>query len=123
MSTLTEKNRVGEFILAEANGTISREVVVVASGAGILESGTALGKVTATGKYNVYDNNLTDGTQLLAGILYNSVNATSADQDAVMICRDAEVASEKIVWASANSAGDKTAGIADLAALSVFVRS
>ncbi|MCK9985684.1 MAG: hypothetical protein AzoDbin1_02156 [Azoarcus sp.] len=43
---LTEQKRAGEFLIAEGNGSISREKVVVASGSGALVPGTVLGKVT-----------------------------------------------------------------------------
>lgn len=38
--------RTGEFLLSEAPGTLSREAVVLASGAGSLSAGSVLGRVT-----------------------------------------------------------------------------
>ena len=38
--------RTGEFLLSEAPGTLSREAVVIASGAGSLAAGSVLGRVT-----------------------------------------------------------------------------
>jgi hypothetical protein len=46
MSAITEKARALAFILSEANGYQSREVLTVASGAGKLEAGTVLGKLS-----------------------------------------------------------------------------
>lgn len=115
--------RTGEFLLSEAPGTLSREAVVIASGAGALAAGTVLGKVTASGKYIAYDDDNSDGSQAATGVLLAAVDATSADQDAVMIARLAEVADAKLVWASTNDAGDITAGKVDLAALNIIVRS
>lgn len=40
---------------------------------GAIPAGTALGLVTATGKYGPYDNSKSDGTQTLAGILWDDV--------------------------------------------------
>lgn len=45
MDSFTEKARSLAFILSEGNGYLSREVLSIASGAGILEAGTVLGKI------------------------------------------------------------------------------
>lgn len=46
MDAITEKARPLAFILSEANGYQSREVLTIASGAGKLEAGTVLGQVS-----------------------------------------------------------------------------
>lgn len=46
METFTEKARPLAFLLSEANGYLSREVLTIASGAGKLEAGTVLGKIS-----------------------------------------------------------------------------
>lgn len=112
---LNESTRAGEFLIAEGNGSISREKVVVASGEGALVPGTVLGKVTASGKYAAYDNAAADGTETAAGILYAAVDATSADADAVVIVRHAEVDGSLLTGNDAN-------GTADLAAIQIIVR-
>ena len=38
--------RTGEFLLSEAPATLSREAVVIASGAGALVAGSVLGRTT-----------------------------------------------------------------------------
>jgi hypothetical protein len=38
--------RTGEFLLSEADGTLSREAVILASGAGALAAGSVLGRIT-----------------------------------------------------------------------------
>jgi hypothetical protein len=45
MDTFTEKARPLAFVLHEANGLLSRDVLTIASGAGKLEAGTILGKL------------------------------------------------------------------------------
>lgn len=40
---------------------------------GIIPSGTALGVVTASGKFGPYDDSKSDGTQTLAGILWDDI--------------------------------------------------
>jgi hypothetical protein len=42
---------------------------------GFIPSGTAIGKVTATGLYGPYSNAASDGTETCAGILFSSVRA------------------------------------------------
>lgn len=121
MATLTEARRTGEFILSEANGTISREAITVVSGQD-LEAGTVVGKITASGKYTAYDDDNADGSQTAAGILYAAVDASGADAPGVIIARHAEVADALLIWAGTNDAGDKTAGKADLAALDIIIR-
>lgn len=44
MAVTTETPRDMAFVLSEAEGTLSRETVTVASGAGLLQAGTVLGK-------------------------------------------------------------------------------
>ena len=118
---LTETLRPGEFILAEANGTISREAVTIASGQNLV-AGTVVGKVSASGKYIAYDDDNADGSQTAAGILYAAVDASAADKPGVIIARHAEVVDSLLTWAATNDAGDKTAGKADLAALDIILR-
>lgn len=121
MTTFTEAARAGEFIIAEGNGSISREEVTILSGQN-LAAGTVVGKVTASGKYIAYDDDNADGSQAAVGILYAAVDASAADKKGVIIARHAEVADSLLVWAGTNDAGDKTAGKADLAALDIIIR-
>jgi hypothetical protein len=116
MTTLIEGKHTGEFILSEGNGTISREVVTIIANSGALVDGTVLGKITASGKYAPYNNAHSDGTDLAAGILYGNLPASTADQKAVAFVRQCEVMSSALT-------GLDTPGTADLAALSVIVRT
>jgi hypothetical protein len=118
--SLTETTHAGGFILAEANGTISREAVTILSGQN-LAAGAVLGKVTASGKYKAYDNTAADGSEVAAGVLYAAVNASSADAPGVALVRHAEVNANELGWA-ANDATGVTAGKADLKALNILVR-
>jgi hypothetical protein len=43
MTTLTESTHAGEFLVSEANGTLSREVVTIAAGSGVIPAGMVLG--------------------------------------------------------------------------------
>ena len=115
MTTLTQGNQTGEFLLSQANGTRSREEVTISSAAGAMIAGTVLAKLDADGKYVEYDDVGTDGTQTAAGILYADVANSASDQKAVIIARDAEVDSALLTGYNANAK-------ADLAALGIIVR-
>lgn len=104
----------GEFLLSEANGSISREEVTIAAAAGVLEAGTVLGKL-ANGKYVAYSNAANDGSEVAAGVVYHKIPDLAVDQKAVIIARHAEVIESKLT-------GIDAAGKADLAALQIFCR-
>lgn len=91
MATLNETMHAGEFIVSEANGTRSREEVVIAAAAAAMPAGQVLGKITASGKYTVYNNGAADGTEVARAILYAPAVDSAADQKAAVIMRDAEV--------------------------------
>ena len=113
---LTEGKYTGEFLLRAANGTRSREEVVIAAAAGAMVPGTLVGKITASGKYIAYDDDGTDdGRRQAAGVLYHAVADSAADQKAVIIARDAEVNGDELTGSDAN-------GVADLLALGIIVR-
>jgi len=95
MAIKTEANRAGEFLLSEANGSRSRESVVLTGGN--YQAGQILGVVTASDKYTEYDAGASDGTETAVAILYAPVDASTSDQSALVIHRDAEVSTELLV--------------------------
>lgn len=115
MATLTEGKYSAEFLLTEANGTISREQVTIAAAAPAMVPGTLVGKITASGKYTVYSDAAADGTQVAAGVLYHGVPDSASDQRGLIIARDAEVISSLLTGSDAN-------GLADLKALGIIAR-
>jgi len=124
---LTEGKYTAEFLVSEANGTLSRDNATITVAASTkLSPGHVLAKLSATGKYVEYDNAGTDGSQIAAGILYaecdNSAVGSPADFDGVVINLDAEVVLADLSWFSGASAGDKTAALADLLALGIKAR-
>lgn len=121
MTTFTETAHPGEYLLHEVNRYMSREKVVIASGAGVLVPGTVLGKVTASGKYVQLDQDAVDGSEVAAGILYQDVDATSADQDAVITGGYAAVDDKHLTFPGDIDAGEKTTAIAQLKTLDIVV--
>lgn len=115
MATLTEGKYTAEFILSEGNGTISRDQVTIAAAAADLVPGTVLGKITASGKYVAYSDAAVDGSEVARGILYAHAADSAADQQAVMIARDAEVIESELT-------GINAAGKVDLLAIGIVCR-
>ena len=121
MAELTEGKYAGEFIASEANGSRSRETITVLSGE-VLYAGQVLGKVTASGKYAAFNQDGVDGTEAAAGVIYDNVDATAGDIEAVIIARDAELNGNDLLWPSDIETAEQTAAEAELAALGIIVR-
>jgi len=122
MSVKTETRRVGDFMLSEANGTLSRENIVVALGTHV--PGTVLGKITAVGadqgKFVALDPAGEDGSEVAAAILYGHANGT--DVPGVGITRLAEVRADLLVWPVGISEANKTAALSALAVSHLVAR-
>jgi hypothetical protein len=92
MTVLNENPHDGNFILSEDDeGRLSRDNIVIASGAGKLKPGTVLGKLTVGGKFIPSPETGTNGSETAVAILVGPVDATSADVAAVAVTRHAEV--------------------------------
>lgn len=77
-----------------------------------------------TYKYKEYDAADTDGGQRVAGILYDNVDATSADKAGMAIVRDAEVRKDDLTWFTGATTAQKDAAIDALAkSLWIIARS
>lgn len=76
-----ENRRDGCYLGESAALNIINEEIIIASGQGVLYPGTVIAKITASGKYAIHDTAASDGSQLPANavILFNRVDATSAD--------------------------------------------
>lgn len=125
MTTYNEPIRPLEFLISEANGHLSREQVTLLAAQGDLLAGTVMAKVTATGKYIPYDDDLngtTAGAGIAAGILCYPAANNAADQIVTIIARQAEVRLAMLQWEASNDAGEKTAGLVELNALGIRER-
>jgi hypothetical protein len=116
MPVLNEGRYAGEFIVSEGNGRISRETITVLSGQN-LQAAAVLGKITASGKYKVLDPAASDGSQTAVAVLYDNVDAATADA-----VRLAEVNGAELVWPVGITAGQKTTALGQLAALNIIAR-
>jgi hypothetical protein len=121
MTSITEKNHAGSFILSEADGHLSRENVTIDNGAN-LYPGTVLGKSTATGKYVQLDLVTTGGAEVAAAILIGEAFAASVEVAAAVIVRDAEVLGKELLWPDGFTDNEKAAALAQLASNHVIAR-
>lgn len=121
MDQLNSTRGSAGFLVSEANGMYrSRDVGTVAAGAAPgLAVGTILGKLTAGGNYVAYAPGGSDGSQTIAGILWEAAIGTVKK---TIVTRDAEVNGAHLVYqAGANDAAKATANAA-LKALGIIVR-
>jgi hypothetical protein len=119
--------RAGGFLISEANNTLSRTEGVLISGQD-LKAGMPLGIITASGKYTAHNVGATTGEQVVAGILYDDVDASAGDEPCTVIDRLAEVQTADLLgegggaWPGTYSAGEQTTVIAELLTLLIKVR-
>lgn len=112
----------GHYLVSEANGFRSREVGVIASGSGKLDAGAVLGRITASKKLVPLAPGASDGSQNAVAVLYEGCDATSADVRRTITARDSEVQAAVLVWAGGVNDSQKTAALAQLAALGIAAR-
>ena len=124
MTVLDENPHDGNFILSEDHeGRLSRDNIVIASGAGVLRPGTVLGKRTESGKFVPSPEVAADGTEVAVAILVGPVDATSADVTAVAVARHAEVNRHGLFYdASVDDDPKKSTKWAELRAAGIVVR-
>lgn len=127
METKTLGPRRLGFVLSEGNRNISYGTVTIASGAGALEAGTVLGKITAGEKFTASPNAETvgiEGAETATCVLADKVDATDADVvDVLVLERLAEVKKDMLVF---HASVDDTTKIAvkhsQLAASNILAR-
>jgi len=121
MSAKTEPKHAEESVLFEVDPRFCREEKTIASGQN-LGANKVVGKITSGGKFAVYNNGASDGTQAAAGILMAAVDATSADKKGAVLLRGpAIVKADMLDWGDSDDTAI-TAGIADLLALNILVQ-
>jgi hypothetical protein len=123
MTTLTEGKHAGGFLVWEVLRDYTRDTVTVASGAGKLEPGTVLGKITSGGKFTTLAPAATNGSQTAAGILWAGVDASAADTPGVVLLRGPAIVNRhEIVWPEGATEAQITAATTALAALGLILR-
>ena len=123
MTILTEGKHAGGFLVWEVLRDYTRETVTIASGAGKLEPGTVLGKITTGGKYTGLAPTASNGSQNAAGLLWAGVDATAADASGVVILRGPTLVNRhELVWPEGATAAQISAATTALVALGIVLR-
>ncbi len=124
MPIVTEGRHTGHFLLSEASGTRSRDVVTLLAGSGSLEAGAVLGRITASNKFVPHDPTANDGRETARAVLLGNVVVPAArDLDTVALTRDAEVKAVGLGFSLAtDTAAEKAAVLADLADVGIIGR-
>lgn len=123
MSVLTETNHAGGFLVWEVLRDYTRDTVTIASGAGKLEAGTVLGKLSSGGKYTPLSPGASNGSQTAAGILWASVDATSEDATGVILLRGPAIVNRsEVLFASTATEAQVASASTALAALGILLR-
>ena len=124
MVNFVEGFHTGEYLVSEAEGTLSREEVIVSQTGGALVSGTVLGKVTATGKYKIAVETAVDGSKVAAALVISdaSIGIATDTKLVVLVKGPAEVSQGALVLdATYNDQAKKDAVYASLEALNINV--
>ena len=122
MTAITNDLTLGDLLKYEEENLYSRDQVTVVSGQN-LKLGTVIGRVSATQKVKALDPSATDGSEVAAGVVLQSIDASSAERTNGLIdSRQAIVADHALIWPSAITSEEKTAAIAQLEAIGVLVR-
>ena len=117
--TLNSPNYASDWLKGESHAGeyYSRDQGVLASGQGVVTTGTVLAQRTSDLKYVIAATGTTDGSQTAVGILFNqAVDTTSADQPIVVVSRQATVSHQGLVWGpTINTPQLRAAAVAQLA--------
>ena len=87
MSVITEGPHPGDFVIWEVLRDYTRESLTLAAGAGKLQAGTVLGKITASGKYTPLSPSATNGAQNAVAVLWGPAAATDTDAPCTALVR------------------------------------
>lgn len=120
MPELVEGKHPGEHIVHEESKDLCREKITLA--AGNLVAGAVLGQKTADDEFVELAPAASDGTEVAAGILWENTDASGSAQLAIVHTRLTKVRDENLTWPTGITANQKTAAIAQLAALNIIVQ-
>ena len=73
-------------------------------------------------EYGIFNAGASDGTQTAVAVLFNQVDASSSEQDCVVVKRDAEVKGHTLTWNSGTTEVQKSTAIVSLANVGIIVR-
>lgn len=98
-SVITEGRHPSDWLKSYASSSqYSTEQGLLVAGSGVVQTGTVLGRVTATGKFKPVTAAATDGSQTAAGILFRTAEAATADAKIVVVVREAVVVAQSLLY-------------------------
>ncbi len=126
MPVLTMNPTLGDLLKLELNASYCRETVTLKAGISY-PLGAVLGKITASGKYRLSPAAAVtgdEGAETAIAVLLEAVDATSADQTALIAARGPVILSKAalVFDASVDQPAEKAAKHAQLASLGLVVR-
>jgi hypothetical protein len=120
---IKENKKIGDVLSMEGDDGYSRDTVTIASGAGVLEVGEVLGKITADGKFVSSPETGSDGSETAVAVLLDNVDATSADVTARVAARHATVKTHALTFdASIDDTAKRQAKIDQLKTVGILTR-
>ena len=119
-TTLTQAPRTGEYIVGEEPDYRSRDVAIITGGN--FESGTVLGKITASGKLTQVVLGATDGSQNAVAILYQGARAATVDRRRTVHSRACSVNGNLLIYPTGSNASQQQAIVNERTALGIIVR-
>lgn len=111
-----------DVVKDEGKNRYSRDEDTLASGSGVVVTGTVLGKVMASGKFKPLAPAASDGTQTAAAIILQYADATSADLRVVNLKRRAQVVLQALVWPAGITDAQKATALVQLELLGIKAR-
>lgn len=122
MST-EENNRLGDLLKYEADKNYCREVMTVVSGQN-LKMGTVVGIKSSTNEIKSVSiaKDETDGSDFAFGVLLEDTDATAESKKALVIARDAILASNYVVFPNDATLEQKKKIIKDLEKCGIVIR-
>lgn len=114
---------LGDTVMAAGAGTVSEQIKgALADGATDFAVGDGFDITISalTSKITEYNPTGTDGSQIVRGIMYDNVNATSADKPGVIVRRGPAIVNvNDLTWKSGATTAQKNTAIAALLALGI----
>lgn len=112
-----------DVVKYEADPSYCRDEDTLASGAGVVQLGTVLGRVTATRKYKPLDPAAVDGSETAAAVILQRADATLADQTVVNLKRQALVVLQHLKWPAEITDSQRLQALDQLEALGIVARN
>ena len=121
--SMEENNRLGDLLKYEADKNYCREVMTVANGQN-LKMGTVVGIKSETDEIKIVSiaDDETDGSDSAFGVLLEDINTTLAAKKALVIARDAILASYYVVFPADSTTDQRKKITKDLEKRGIVIR-